>query len=164
MIKVTDHETGNYCIYEGEYIKQAFEEIRDSSKVSNEYVEDFEDYEDWDLYKDDERIWCGKTDTISELCNVCFPNPWQDKKVKDYIDALVNYGSDPLLIETIEQAVNTFLHINDNEVTIEELTSEYDLECAEARLDLEGQKHGPVYTFGKWNQEHYFICFDYEVE
>lgn len=164
MIKVTDHETGNYLLYKGECLENAFEEIRDSAKVNNEYAEDFEDCEDWDLYKDYERIWCGKTDTISELVDVCFPNPWLNKKVEDYIDALVNYGSDPMRIEDNEQAINAFLSINDNEVMIQELTDEYDLECAEALLDLEGCKHGPVYTFGEWNQEHYFICFDYEMK
>lgn len=54
--RVEDQETGNYCIYSGENLEEA----------KNTILED-ESPEMWDLLKNGNRIWCGKTDTINEL-------------------------------------------------------------------------------------------------
>ena len=54
--RVDDTETGNYTIYIG----------LDKEEAINAILEDDEP-ESWDLYGDDERVWCGKTDTINEL-------------------------------------------------------------------------------------------------
>lgn len=56
IYRVEDQETGNYCIYSGSNLEEA----------KNTILED-EDREMWDLLKDGNRIWCGKTDTINEL-------------------------------------------------------------------------------------------------
>lgn len=53
---VNDTETGNGTIYVGTSIEVAIEAI----------LED-DDPEMWDLYRDEERIWCGQVNTIAEL-------------------------------------------------------------------------------------------------
>ena len=53
---VNDTETGNCTIYCGTSLDTAKEAI----------LED-EDPEAWDLYIDEERIWCGQVNTIGEL-------------------------------------------------------------------------------------------------
>lgn len=93
--RVVDTETGNYCIYDGYFLESAFEAIKDNAKVDNELAGDFEDAELFDLYDGEERIWCGKTDTIEELCDICYPNPVLGKAVNDYMSAMFNWGSDP---------------------------------------------------------------------
>lgn len=54
--RVEDTETGNYVIYIGSDKTSAIEAI----------LEDDEP-ELWDLYGDEERVWCGEIDTIDEL-------------------------------------------------------------------------------------------------
>lgn len=56
IYRVEDQESGNYCIYSGSNLEEA----------KNTILED-EAPEMWDLLKDENRIWCGKTDTIIEL-------------------------------------------------------------------------------------------------
>ena len=56
---VNDTETGNGTIYVGTSIEVAIEAI----------LED-DDPEMWDLYRNEERIWCGKVDTINDLKNL----------------------------------------------------------------------------------------------
>lgn len=56
IYRVEDQESGNYCIYSGPNLEEA----------KNAILED-EDPEMWDLLKEGNRIWCGKTDTINEL-------------------------------------------------------------------------------------------------
>lgn len=156
--KVVDQATGNYCIYEGQYLLNAFEAIRYAAKAENEYADEFEDYEEWDLYKDDERVWCGKTDTIADLCDVCFENPVLGKKVSDYRFCMFNWGSDPIYAEDYEQAVSIFLMTNDDGVNVESLDDEY-LEDAWCKLDLKEEQPSVVYCCGKYNEEHWLICF-----
>lgn len=158
VFRVEDTETGNYCIYEGIYPQNAFESIRYAERAENEYAEEFENYELWDLICDGERIWCGKTDTIAELCDVCFEDPILEKNVDDYFGAMYQWGSDPMLIENTEQAVNVFLQMNEDGVTATKLSGE-DLEVAWSRLDLEEKKPSIVYRCGKYNQEGWEICF-----
>ena len=158
VFRVDDRETGNMCIYEGIYLQNAFETIRYAAKAENEYAEEFEDYEQWDLTCDGERIWCGKTDTVAELCDVCFEEPILEKSVEDYIDAMWHWGSDPICLENMEQAVNVFLHMNEDGVTATRLSGE-DLETAWKHLDLEEEKPSVVYSCGKYNQERWEICF-----
>ena len=158
--KVVDQETGNYCIYEGQYLLNAFEAIRYAAKSENDYAEEFQNCEDWDLYKDEERIWCGKTDTIAELCDVCFTNPKLGKKVKDYRFAMFNWGSDPIYIEEVEQAISVFLMMNDDGVVVDLLNEKEDLEDAWLKLDLTEEKPSDVYCCGKYNEEHWYICFE----
>lgn len=57
--RVDDTESGNWVIYEGNSIQDAIDEILNDME-SDEPVQ-------WDLYKNGERIWCGKIDTIDEL-------------------------------------------------------------------------------------------------
>lgn len=156
--KVVDQESGNYCIYEGQYLLNAFEAIRYAAKSDNEYAEEFQDYEDWDLYKDDERIWCGKTDTIEELCNVCFKNPVLGKYPRDYRFCMFNWGSDPQYIEEIENAVSLFLMMNEDDVNVYMINEKY-LEEVWEKLDLEEEKPSTVYCCGKLYQEKWYICF-----
>lgn len=53
---VNDTETGNYTIYCGTSLEEAIEAILDD-----------EDPEIWDMYRDEECVWCGKIHTIREL-------------------------------------------------------------------------------------------------
>lgn len=55
IFRVEDTETGNIVFYEGSNIDFAYDEIIANSD------------RDLDLYEDDERVWCGLTDTIKEL-------------------------------------------------------------------------------------------------
>ena len=157
--KVVDQETGNQCIYEGQYLLKAFEAIRYAAQSENEYAEEFQDYEDWDLYKDDERIWCGKTDTIEELCNVCFKNPVLDKYPRDYRFCMFAWGSDPQYIEDIKEAVSLFLMMNEDDVNVNKINEKY-LEEVWKKLDLEEEKPSTVYRCGKYYQEKWYICFE----
>lgn len=159
IYRVVDTETGNYCIYEGTSLELAFEEIKDNAKVVNEYAENFEDSELFDLYDGEERIWCGKTDTIEELCDICYPNPVLGKAVNDYMFAMFNWGSDPTLIEDIDTAIAIFLMMNEDGVIISTLCEE-DLELAWKQLDLIEEKPTKVYSCGKYNQENWELCFE----
>lgn len=54
--EVNDTDTGIWIIYRGANLSEAKEAILSD-----------EDPEQWDLYKDGERIWCGATDLVSDL-------------------------------------------------------------------------------------------------
>ena len=123
------------------------------------YAEEFEDYEEWDLYKDDERVWCGKTDTIAELCDVCFENPVLGKKVRDYYSCVFVWGSDPLYVEDTEQAISIFLQSNEDGVEVTLLEGD-ELEDAWAQLNMVDEHPSVVYSFGKYNQEKWIISFE----
>jgi hypothetical protein len=159
IYRVVDTETGNYCIYEGTSLELAFEEIKDNAKVDNELAEDFEDAKLFDLYDGEERIWCGKTDTIEELCDICYPYPVLGKAVNDYMSAMFNWGSDPMLVEDIDSAIYIFMMMNEDGVIINPLSGE-DLELAWEQLDLVEEKPTKVYSCGKYNQENWILCFE----
>lgn len=156
--RVEDTETGNYCIYKGSSIQDAFEAIKDNAAIDN--GEPFEDAELFDLYDGEERIWCGKTDTIEALCDICFENPIFGKKVGDYVGALYNGGGDATLIETIDEAISIFLIANQKET----MTGAFDAdEDTEKQLDLYGKNHDTIHFFkglhgGCWIS----ICFSWE--
>lgn len=54
-----DTESGNWILYDGNSIEDAVAEILNDMES--------EDPAQWDLYKNGDRIWCGATDSISEL-------------------------------------------------------------------------------------------------
>lgn len=56
---VNDTETGNCVIYSGESLADAIAEILNDVES--------EDSIEWDLYKNGERVWCGKVNTLKEL-------------------------------------------------------------------------------------------------
>ena len=56
---VNDTETGNWVLYKGESKRAAIEAILEDLASDEPAM--------WDLYENDERIWCGKTDTVNEL-------------------------------------------------------------------------------------------------
>lgn len=151
LYRVEDSESGNFCIYEGNQIVEAFKSI---------IGDGIEDSELWDLYCDGERIWCGKTDSITELMSIVYTNPAFGKKVGDYIGALYNAGADATLIETWDEAISMFLKANDDDTVIGAIDAD---ESDEARLDLDGLQHDTIHFFrasgeGCWTS----ICFSWE--
>lgn len=166
IYKVVDVETGNYCIYEGGNIIDAYESIRDNAKISDcygdEYGDDFVDAELWDLYCNDERIWCGKTDTLLELVDKIYEDTAFDKKAKDYLYAVWCWGSDPQYIETEEDAITVFLLFNDDFEYQEQLSLDnaYDCKCTWEKLDLTDEKPTKIYCGYNFNSEAALICFE----
>lgn len=157
IYRVEDTETGNYCIYEGSSIQDAFEAIKDNAAIDN--GEPFEDAELFDLYDGEERIWCGKTDTIEALCDICFENPVFGKTVRNYMSAMFCWGSDPTLVEDIDTAISIFLMTNKDSVIVRPLRKAEDLADAWEKLDLTDEQPTKVYTCGEYNQENWLICF-----
>lgn len=158
--RVDDIQTGTACIYEGDSLEDAFEAIKDAAKTLDSSSDDFEDIEDWDLSEDGNRIWCGELNTLEELCNICFPDPYLGKKIKDFYGAIATCNGDPFIVEIDEDAVNLFLALNDDGVTATKLSDEEEFEDAQCMLDLDGEQPKAIYRFGKYNEASWYICFD----
>ena len=80
--------------------------------------------------------------------------------VRDCYGALVNWGSDPYIVEEDEQAEGLFEFLTQDGCMCKEITDEYELGIAMDRLDLgDWNWVNHIYDCGYWNQEHLVVCF-----
>lgn len=80
--------------------------------------------------------------------------------IEDCFGALVNFGGDPSLVETDEQAEELFNFLTQDGCECKPIVDEDDFEVAMGRLDLCADNNVKViYDCGCWNQEHAEVCF-----
>lgn len=134
--KVNDSETGNYVIYEGKNIFEAYDAIIDSH---NKDEVSGEERTNLDLYADDERIYCGTIDSDSILASVVAKEA--PEEINRIIGALANFGGDPFLVETYEEAIDTIIDIKNSTIQRTIKPEDEEFEQLAKMLDLDKEKN-----------------------
>lgn len=144
--KVNDSKTGNYVIYEGNNIFEAYEAIIDSY---NKDEGNGEERTNLDLYADDERIYCGTIDSDSKLgFVVAKENP---DEINRLIGALANCGADPFLVENTQEAIDMIIAIKNSTIQRTIKPEDEEFEQLAKQLDLDKEKN-------KVKEIHSYVC------
>ena len=78
------------------------------------------------------------------------------KEAKELLGAMVNFGSDPYLIETIEEAEEVAESI-ENATIARVITDDEEFETATAQLDLDGHRPKKIYSFVDGSE--FLVCY-----